>query len=233
MKREYNKIKTVEVDVHDEEEVIEDPTSDRPKLKAVVKEPAKKHKKGVVERLVVNFIGPDGIQNVGHKIQQEIIVPALKNIVVDSLSGLGDAIGHGVQSALFGRDNVQSGRTYRNTSNYSGNTNKYWSNPGAGYSSNRPSRTGYGHPVDVEEVPHSAGTDYLIATRGEAIDILTGLKEQLQEYGTARLSDYYDLVGIVSTNYTNNEWGWTDLSTARIQAVRNGYIIKLPRMEAL
>lgn len=232
MKQEYNKIKTKAVDVHDEEVDVIIEEGEKPRLKAVVKEAPKKHKKGVVERLVINFIGPDGVRNVGQKIQQEIIVPALKNIVVDSLSGLGDAIGNGIQAALF-RDSVQP-RTYRNTNNYQGNANRYWSNPGAGYSSSRPSRTGYGHPVDVEESPaYNMGTEYVQATRGEAIDVLNGLKDQIREYGAARLADYYDLMGVVSTNYTNNEWGWTDLSTARIQAVRNGYIIKLPKLEAL
>ena len=234
----YNKVEAVEVEILEKDDQISEATTEERnvdvKLDSVVKKLPKKHKKGVIERLVIGLIGPDGIKSVGTRIQEEVVVPAIKNLVFDSLSGVQDAISASIQSALFGRDNVDhQPRDYRSTRNYGGSSNKYWSGPSS-YQSRKPSRTGFGHPVDKDEVPESrALSDYVIETRVEAIEVLNGLREQIMEYNSARLADYYSLMDIKSTNYTDNDFGWTDLSKARIQSVRGGDVIKFPALEVL
>ena len=42
-------------------------------------------KKNLVERLVVGIIGPDGIPALGTSIKEEVIIPAIKNIITISL----------------------------------------------------------------------------------------------------------------------------------------------------
>ena len=46
------------------------------------------------------------------------------------------------------------------------------------------------------------------------------------------MADLYDLVGMTS-NYTDNKYGWYDLRTAYIQGVSGGYVIRLPKPVAL
>lgn len=41
------------------------------------------------------------------------------------------------------------------------------------------------------------------------------------------------LVPSISCNYTDNKYGWTDLSSAQVERVRDGYVIRLPRATSL
>ena len=221
MTQDYNKVKAnikpvVEADA-ETGEIIE-----KPKMKAVVKQKPKKYKKGLMERLVVGLLGPDGVKAIGHRLSQEIVVPAVKNIVVDSITS-------GIHMAIYGR-NEQPGTpppVQRNYNRY-GNT---------GYSQG-PTRTNYqgAYAPPQQLSPQSRGRmaargnnviEYVLGSRQEAVDILDALRDNIEEYGMATVADYYDLLG-ETTEYTDNQWGWVDLSHTQIQAVRNGYVLLLP-----
>lgn len=70
--------------------------------------------------------------------------------------------------------------------------------------------------------------DITIDSRGEAEEVLSRLNELIDTYQIASVADLYDLVGLTG-NYTDNKYGWTNLSTADVVRVRDGYKIKLPR----
>jgi hypothetical protein len=74
--------------------------------------------------------------------------------------------------------------------------------------------------------------DVILATRGDAMDVLDRMMELVKVYGQATVADFYDLVGITS-QFTDNEWGWYDLSRADIRHVRGGYLISLPRTQPI
>lgn len=66
-------------------------------------------------------------------------------------------------------------------------------------------------------------------TREKAEDILINMRGIIDKYGCLTLMDYYDMSGFSSTDYmTNNRYGWTDLSDARVVRIRSGYTIDLP-----
>lgn len=52
--------------------------------------------------------------------------------------------------------------------------------------------------------------------------------DALATYNCVSVADLYDLVGMTS-NYTDNKYGWYDLRTAYIQGVSGGYVIRLPK----
>lgn len=68
--------------------------------------------------------------------------------------------------------------------------------------------------------------------QGEAEDVLMSLNELIDVYGKASVADLYDLVGI-SGRYTDVKYGWTNLMTASHTRVRDGYLLKLPRVMPL
>ena len=70
--------------------------------------------------------------------------------------------------------------------------------------------------------------DIIIPSRGEAEEVLNRLNELLDMYQIASVADLYDLVGVTG-NYTDNKYGWTNLQSAEVVRVRDGYMIKLPR----
>ena len=54
------------------------------------------------------------------------------------------------------------------------------------------------------------------------------MDEIIDMYGRVSVADLYDLVGITG-NYTDNNYGWTNLASAEPIRVRDGYVIKLPK----
>lgn len=70
--------------------------------------------------------------------------------------------------------------------------------------------------------------DIILDSRGDAEEVLDRLNELIDTYKIASVADLYDLVGI-SGNYTDNRYGWTNLSNAYVDRTRDGYQLKLPR----
>ena len=46
------------------------------------------------------------------------------------------------------------------------------------------------------------------------------------------MADFYELAGIES-EWTDEKYGWGELSEARVERVRNGYIVALPKPEPI
>ena len=93
-------------------------------------------------------------------------------------------------------------------------------------------RSYYDEPRAVDRQPLRPESysyeDITIGSRGEAEEVLSRLNELIDTYQIASVADLYDLVGLTG-NYTDNKYGWTNLSTADVVRVRDGFKLKLPR----
>lgn len=74
--------------------------------------------------------------------------------------------------------------------------------------------------------------DIIFDNRGDAEEVLLRMEELLDRFDAVSVADLFDMAGI-SCNYTDNKYGWTDLDNARVERVRDGYIIRLPRATTL
>ena len=74
--------------------------------------------------------------------------------------------------------------------------------------------------------------DIILATRAEADRVLDHLSGLIDEFGQASVLDLYEIVNI-DGNFTDDKWGWTQLRTAGVIRVRDGYLLDLPRTESL
>ena len=74
--------------------------------------------------------------------------------------------------------------------------------------------------------------DITFATRGDAESVLMRMDELIDVYGSACVADFYDLAGVTG-NYTDNKYGWIDLQSATVIRMRDGYIIKFPKVMPL
>ena len=72
----------------------------------------------------------------------------------------------------------------------------------------------------------------VIPTKGEAEAVLVKLEELIEVYGKATVSDLYDAVGI-SGNYTDRNYGWTNLASADTERAYGGYMLVLPKAKPL
>lgn len=232
MSKEYNKVlvknnmevnKPVEVDTVSQ-------SAERPKLQGVVGTAPKKVKKSLLSRLITGLVGPDGASNIGGYVSEEIIKPAIKNIVVDAVTS-------GINMIMYGDRGIPNrGARYGSSTTYRPNTNY-----GTSYNS-RPAERSYGREPVNEPRRANVGSistrygveEYIIDDRYDAAHVLTSLTECADRYGMVSVADYYDLIKAES-KFTDNSYGWRHdtISSARIVPHRGGYIIKFPPVEVL
>ena len=67
---------------------------------------------------------------------------------------------------------------------------------------------------------------YILSSREEAEEVLATLHDILEKYGQVTVVDYKELVG-VSSSYTENKRGWTDLSDAHVERTFDGWVVVL------
>lgn len=94
---------------------------------------------------------------------------------------------------------------------------------------------GNGAPMGVESRVGRRSRDFgemVVDVRAEAQAIREGMYAILDEYGVVTVSDMYQLAK-QPTQFTDRNWGWTDLMGAPVVRVRDGWLIDLPRPEAI
>ena len=91
------------------------------------------------------------------------------------------------------------------------------------------SYTSYSKYAERRTKPNS---EFIFETSIEAREVLRTMAEIVRDYGQATVADVYDMVGIPST-FTNNKYGWTDVSRATIGVCREGYLLKFPEAKEL
>lgn len=57
------------------------------------------------------------------------------------------------------------------------------------------------------------------------------MDDLIDKYGTVSVGDLYELLG-EEPAYTDEKWGWTDLTESGIRRVRDGYLLQLPQPES-
>lgn len=210
----YNKIEPVKDTSNEPEEEMEDV---REKKEKIVDAKVTKRKKGLMERLVSGLAGPEGVRSIGQYVTQDIVVPAFKNIIADSVTSA-------INMMMFGESGSNRGG-YR---------------PPSGYSTPKLPRTNYSNRYAPTQHPQakvarptqsrmSAVDDYTIEDRRDAMDVLSKMQQDAEMYGTVSVADYYDLIG-VQTTWTHNTYGWylEHLINVKVRPVRGGYILSLP-----
>jgi hypothetical protein len=179
--------------------------AEKKKVEKVVQGTVKTKKKSDLAKA---FVAED-IRNVGSYIVMDVLIPAAKK-------ALSDIVANGIDMLLYGdsrrRSNSSSGSAhYVSYRDYSNRNNDRFAGDSA--------RTRSGYSYD----------DVILETRAEANEVLDRMNEIIDTYKQVSVGDLYDLVGITG-NYTDNNYGWTDLRSAEpIMARGGGWMIRLPK----
>lgn len=160
-------------------------------------------KKSAFSKIADEFISEDA-KNVKSYVFGEVLIPAIKKAI-------SDIVRDGIDIILYGGARGDGKRSTADRVSY----RNY-------YDSGRSRET---RPVATARY---ATDDIVLATRGEAQEVLDRMDELMDTYGLVRVADLYDLVGITG-DYTDNKYGWTNIRNADIVRVRDGYVIKMPR----
>ena len=185
----------------------EEQKSSGKKVERVTKGSVKAKKKSGFRKFMDAFVQEDA-GTVKNYIWNEVLVPAVKKTFSDTVTNALDMF-------LWGKNGGRRPRSNAERISY----RSYY---------DRPSTT-------ARESDRRRSYDYddvILDSREEADEVLARMDELLTDYKMVSVADFYDLVGITGKT-TDNRYGWTDLRSASVVRDRDGYLIKLPRAEAL
>lgn len=179
------------------------------KVDKVIKGKVVTQKKGIGEKFAETFLAED-VNSVKVYFWQDVFVPTVKKLFAD---GISDA----VHMLFLGSPYSGSRpRTPSSTISY-GQRTAY-----TPYSSGRPT------VVDRSQQSGYSYDNIKLETRADAEEVLINLDEIISRYGMASIADLYDLVGI-NSRYTDNNYGWTNISTATTIRTADGWLLKMPK----
>lgn len=190
------------------------------KIEQVVMTSVVVKEKGIGRKIKRIFFGGE-FKAAGQFVVSDVILPTLRNMFVDSVSGAAQRVAWGDSARNRNRRPEMRSRVTYNTS------------PPRPYSSILPGQPPrYSSSPSMRPVNHREANDFLFAQREDANLALERLIDIVDKYEVASLADLYDLIGQPSSPI-DNKWGWTYLNNAEIRQTRSGWLLELPPMEEL
>lgn len=184
-----------------------------PEKKVIAK--AKVQKKSAVKEALRTFFAQD-LPEIAEHLVIDVAIPAAKNAITDMVT-------QGIQQLLYGETDPRR----RPTSGYTSYSSASHFDRGRGhYESRRTERREprQPKPTNVE--------DLVFDTRGDAVDVIEYVAEQIEEYGQVSVADLMSSVGI-QPRYTDERWGWTTTDAFEIRQIREGWLVSADRPEPL
>lgn len=175
------------------------------RVERVVTGSVRQRKKSEFRKLSEAFVSEDAT-NVKSYILMDVLVPAVKKAISDIVTNGIDMVLYGEAGKTKKRDSGASRVSYR--SYYEKERDR----------DRGPSRVRTGYDFD----------EYELVNRGEAEEVLEQMDNLIDRYGVVSVADYLELIGVRS-NYTDNNYGWTNIRSATVARTRDGFVIKLPR----
>lgn len=172
------------------------------------------------KRITKNVVSST-LRNVGMYILLDILIPAAKNTISDMVNNASDML-------LFGEPKSRRRDRERSVGPRVSYTNYY----------DRGERD-RDRSYDIRERRDRLygrsrfnSDEVLLATREEANEVLQNMFDIFDQYNSVNVSDFLELVGLPD-EYTDRNYGWTNLRDAQVRRVRDGYILDLPEPRAL
>lgn len=184
-----------------------------PEKKVIAK--AKVQKKSAIKEALRTFFVRD-LPEIAEHLVVDVAIPAAKNAITDMVT-------QGIQQLLYGevdpRRRPTSGYTSYSSSSRNNRGNTYYRPREIDRREQRQPK-----PTNVE--------DLVFDTRGDAVDVIEYVAEQIEEYGQVSVADLMSSVGI-QPRYTDERWGWTTTDAFEIRQIREGWLVSADRPEPL
>lgn len=173
---------------------------------------AKVQKKSAIKEALRTFFAQD-LPEIAEHLVIDVAIPAAKNAITDMVT-------QGIQQLLYGEVDPRR----RSTSGYTSYSGSSRSDRSRGYYETRRTERRQSKPTNVE--------DLVFDTRGDAVDVVEFIAEQIEEYGQVSVADLMSSVGI-PPRYTDERWGWTTTDAFEIRQIREGWLVSADRPEPL
>lgn len=195
-------------------------TGGRPRPKPILSTPPKKVNQPAWSRL-------GGIFNaerldVGPFVWLEIVVPRLRDLFVDVVTGGANRIAYGDGSTFQSSPHRQGGmRPPQTPYGRVTNTNRQRDvDPRQRHRQDSPGLT------RRDRAAHDL-SKFMFPTASSAQSILDWMYEELATHGQVSVADVYSAIGI-TPDFVDNDFGWTDLRGNSVRQSRDGFAIFLP-----
>ena len=190
------------------------PAETKPKELTKVVTGEVKKKNSLTKSLTSEFVNEEP-NYVKDYIVHDILLPAVKVTIAEIISSVTDMF-------LFGE--VRSSRSDSRTK-YARRSNDRDRDRRREVDDDRGRR--YRHKMRYDDF-----SDIVFESRSDALKVLEEMRDYLYDCPTISVANFYDLVG-EDSEFTDNDYGWTDLKNAYVEGVRGGWIIELPRAKYL
>jgi hypothetical protein len=152
----------------------------------------------------------------------DVLLPALKNMVVDATS-------KGMERIVYGetgprRRSMELGRP---RFSYNQPVDRYRDRDRG-----RPGMLPDQPPLYRPSPRRHASSEIILVSRADAELTLERLTDIVDKYDVASVADLNELAGLPSA-YTDNSWGWSNLAGSDIRQIREGYLLVLPNPEPI
>ena len=147
------------------------------------------------------------MHTVKNYILTDVVIPALRSMISSIIKDGSDVL-------LFGSPSSSKSKN-ENKVSYSA----FFSNPKASsvtYSASNKSSYDF--------------DDIYFDSRVDAEMVLAEMNNALERYKIVTVMDYYDMTGCKTGSFTDNKYGWKDISSARVDRTNSGqFVIRLPK----
>ena len=180
-----------------------------------------KHRTTMSKLLRQTFI-PEDVSDAKDYILTDIIMPAMKNGIFDTITNIIDYWRGGGGS--YRRPNSVSAQRSRISQQY--DYNRVSRQNSAPVRDTTPaSRYSYDDVVIEDYSPSQGGS---AKARADAEGVLVSMQGIVDRYSVVRISDLYDLVGLTGVP-SDYDYGWTNLNGASVRRVSGGWLLVLPK----
>lgn len=186
------------------------------KIERVVEVDIVRRKPSLGKRIRDAFLGGSD-RSLLEFVAQDVIIPSIQNMAYESVV-------QGAGRAFFGESGA--GRARPGDPRRAGGVN--YAAISRATAASRDAQAGLSRRARQQHI----FDEIILPTKGDADTVLEGLYGILEEYDTVSVSDLYELIG-ESGQFTDRNWGWTDLFGSNVRRVRDGWLLELPRTVSL
>lgn len=186
-------------------------------LSKIISGKATLRKRPWYSRLTRSLIADDAT-SVGGYIIDDVVGPAIRNLIYDVITG-------GAARTLYGptrAGGLRSTSTIRGGGPVSSIRNRYDK-----LAEDGPRRG----PTQEQRARHDF-REVVLDYREDALAVVEKLVEYADRYGSVSVADFYTLCEITGS-HADHAWGWRDLSATELRQFRGGWLIDLPDPQPL
>lgn len=185
-------------------------------IKRVTKEEPIRRKRPLRKKFAETFVAGDPRGAAQHMLL-EVMIPATRDMIAESVE-------EWIRSVIFGQNRGRRGHAAPPQAGPTGYVQYHRMASSAQSAPQRAMSRQARARHDFDEI--------VLKDRAEAETVIEDLYEVVGRYGVASVADLYSMVGI-SSNHTDNSWGWDSLRGSGVSRVRGGFLLDLPEPKPL